>query len=77
MLSVLVQYLQEKMADNVFLRYLTSLYVLIQTKQGHQIYCLMKGHYYILQDQYLFLPVHLLQKKCQGTKYGNQNLHFF
>ena len=29
---------------------------------GHQIYHFMKGHHYILQDQYLFLSVHLSQK---------------
>ena len=26
----------------------------------------MKGHHYILQDQYLFLPVHLLQKNVRA-----------
>ena len=37
----------------------------------------MKGHHYILQDQYLFLSVRLSQKKSQGTKYDDQNVHFF
>ena len=41
---------------------------------------MLQSHHYILQDQYLFLSVHLSQKKKknpQGTKYCDQHVHFF
>ena len=37
----------------------------------------MKDRKYILEVHYLFLSVQLLQKKSQGAKYGDQNIHFF
>ena len=46
-------------------------------KVGHQIYHFMKGHHYILQDQYLFLSTQIFHKKSKGTKYDDQNVHLF
>ena len=48
-------------------------------KAGHQIYHFMKGHHYILQAprSVIVFIWSSFTKKSQGTKYGDQNVHFF
>ena len=54
------------------------MYVLFHERSSLHPY-FMKDHHYILQDQYLFLSVHLSHTEInlRVLSYGDQNVHFF
>ena len=83
MVLVLVQYLPEKiLTDNVlkilklFFKVLTTLYVLTQTKSATKYIILWNVIITSFKISNCFYLV-IFHKKSQGTKYGDQNVHFF
>ena len=84
MLLVLVPYLQEKiLTDEVLknfemiLRFLTTLYILTRTKSATKYIILWKVIIKSFKISNCFYLVIFHKKKSQGTKYGDQNVHFF
>ena len=60
----------------MILQFLTTLYVLAQTKSATKYIILWKVIITSFKISNWFLSGHISQKKSQGTKYGDQNVHF-